>query len=72
MLTNLDPSSLTWKVVADWAKQRRAGLLAQLVTPMLEERQADALRGAIAELDEMLKLAEPDKNVTAVSVNYGV
>ena len=68
----IDITSTTWKEISEWAERRRAKHLEVLSRELLDERQADTLRGRIAELDLLLIAGTPPKNIETEKVNYGV
>ena len=48
----------TWQAIAAWARQARDNAHIGVMTPGVDERQADFLRGQILIINELLSLPE--------------
>ena len=53
----------TWRVIKKWAEDQIEVCKRALEEPLLYEREADTLRGRIAELRALLNLTEPKPEV---------
>jgi hypothetical protein len=63
----IDRTSPTWSAVARWAEQRIAQRRKENETPGLPPDETENARGAIEELKLLLKLAEPEPDLSKIA-----
>ena len=66
----IDPHSATWLAVRERADKGVSTALDALSTEGTSERDADTLRGRIAAYRDILKLAEPPREITSTNPLY--
>lgn len=60
----LNPTSRDWLIVEDWAKKQLSDHRTRLEGFAIDDRTAHSVRGRIAQLLELLQLAQPPRKLT--------
>lgn len=66
----IDPDSQTWRAVKAWAETSRASLRAQLESTGTDHTTTESLRYRIAQLNELLGLADDKPVISSGSRSY--
>lgn len=66
----VDTDSITWMVIAKHLEEREQNALARLRKTGCDPRAADEMRGRLAEIDELRRLAYPNALPAQTSVRY--